>query len=206
MKNPKRFHHYRGFTLIEILVVIAIIAGLAAVSTGVIISKVKQAKITEGSNVAREITLAFDVFEQKYGYPPYVDSDNSGIVELKTDSGKGVDFLKVLMGKEQTPTINPDNKEFFTAKTAKKDRSGIVWQADGVTPAALYDPFGNPYTIIINYDEKRVDLAGTDFSGHVDKNGPLIVNATHIAVGSPGPDKTFQSSSEDSEEDDVKSW
>lgn len=60
----------RGFTLVELLVVIVIIASLAALSAPMIMGQVKKAARTEAISNSKQIGLAMFEFEQDYGSYP----------------------------------------------------------------------------------------------------------------------------------------
>ncbi len=79
--NPIR---RRGFTLVELLVVIVIIASLAALSAPMIIGQIKKADRTEAINNAKQIGLAFFSFQEEYG--SYPDKDTQTLVETNNDS------------------------------------------------------------------------------------------------------------------------
>ena len=222
MKNPSpRSTNSRAFSLIELLVVIAIIGVLAAFSYGPIMSTIKGAKIEEGNKMANDIVFAIEQFEQTYDYLPYAtksiglrddsESDNpESSVQGDLIIYRGphlAELLKVLMGKESTPDINPQNTQFFTAKTASNGVNGLEFEANGESPADLLDPWGNSFTVIIDYSgDNIIDLAGTNFQGHTDKQGsPRKIRQVAIA-GSPGPDKEFYVDGQDAPEDDVSSF
>lgn len=63
-------HTRRGFTLVELLVVIVIIAALAGLTAPMVIRQRKKADQTEAVNNARQIGLALFEFETEYGTFP----------------------------------------------------------------------------------------------------------------------------------------
>ena len=204
MKNPTHSRIHKGFSLVELLVVIAIIAVLAAASYPAITGAIRTAKITEGNKMATDLVVAIEAFEQKYGYLPYTSgSSPSGVVAYTTNSAG---LLLVLMG--QDTTINPNNTRFYEFDAASNGVKGIVYGTGGA-PTALKDPFGNDFTIYIDYTGDRVfNLTSTVFSGHTDNDGtPKIIRATSAIAGSPGPDNTFYNPSDpDLKPDDVMSF
>ena len=65
--NPIR---RRGFTLVELLVVIVIIASLAALSVPMIMGQVKKAAKAEAISNSKQIGIAMFEFESEYGSFP----------------------------------------------------------------------------------------------------------------------------------------
>ena len=197
----------KGFSLVELLVVIAIIATLAAASYPAIMGAIRTAKITEGSKMAKDLVFAIEAFEQKYDYLPYPAGTTPGGIVGYTTASAGL--LEVLMGEETTPTINPNNVRFFEFQAAKNGVNGIIYAANGTAPSALNDPFGNYFTIYIDYSRERsFDLSDTEFKGQEDNSGTsLVIRSTSAIAGSPGPDADFYDpSNPDLDPDDVKSF
>jgi prepilin-type N-terminal cleavage/methylation domain-containing protein len=200
MKNPHLSTSRRGFSLVELLVVIAIVAVLAGVAYGPIMKTVRDARIETGNKMANELVFAIEQFEQAYDYLPYIgDSAPDDVVEYSGDEvGQ---LLEILMGKEASPDLNPKNTQFFSTDEASNGVNGIEF-IGGDVPAALYDPFGNEFTIIIDYSgDNKIDIGQTKFSGHASKTA--VVRKVAIA-GSEGPDFEFYDGSND--EDDVTSF
>ena len=74
----------RGFTLVELLVVIVIIAALAGLTAPMVIRQRKKADQTEAVSNARQVGLAMFEFENEYsGYP---DKDTATAVTAATGS------------------------------------------------------------------------------------------------------------------------
>ena len=74
----------RGFTLVELLVVIVIIAALAGLTAPMVIRQRKKADQTEAVNNARQIGLALFEFETEYGSFP--DAATAKEVAKNTDT------------------------------------------------------------------------------------------------------------------------
>jgi len=90
----------KGFTLVELLVVIAIIAALAALATPVVLKQQKKAASTQAINNAKQIYLLLFEYDQDSGKYP----------EEGTDSN--TNFLAFYTGGYT------DSEEIFYAKTA----------------------------------------------------------------------------------------
>ncbi len=82
MKTNYRIH--RGFTLVELLVVIVIIAALAGLTAPMVIRQRKKADQTEAVSNARQVGLALFEFENEYG--SYPDSTTAESVKNATGS------------------------------------------------------------------------------------------------------------------------
>jgi prepilin-type N-terminal cleavage/methylation domain-containing protein len=86
MKTNIRQHG--GFTLVELLVVIVIIAALAGLSAPVILKQRKKADQTEATNNVRQIHLALFNFDSDYGSFP----DNNTAEDVKDSTGTALNF------------------------------------------------------------------------------------------------------------------
>ena len=92
----------RGFTLVELLVVIVIIASLAGLTAPMVIRQRKKADQTQAVNNARQIGFAMFEFETEYGRFP--DSNSAAEVELNTETTIPMDgddsnsYFRQLMG------------------------------------------------------------------------------------------------------------
>ena len=82
MKTNYRMRH--GFTLVELLVVIVIIAALAGLTAPMVIRQRKKADQTEAVNNARQIGMALFEFETEYGSVP--DTATATAVKDATDT------------------------------------------------------------------------------------------------------------------------
>lgn len=178
MKNPAANRPSKGFTLIELLVVITIVAVLAAMSFAGVNVALKKARTTEGNVAAAGVASAVDSFYNEYSRLP----DVSG-TELQTDSGTGVELLKILLAQEGdgSDLENPRKINFLSVKEGKGRKGGLYYGSGGSSVQGLYDPFGQPYTIVLNTnyeDVMRFSVGGRTYE----------LRDRQVAVYSPGAD------------------
>ena len=69
-------HLRRGFSLVEILVVIAIIAVLAAIAYPVANKMIKKGQIEKNRGIVMSLEMAIDQFYDEYGYYPFEPSSD----------------------------------------------------------------------------------------------------------------------------------
>ncbi len=184
----------KGFTLIEILVVIAIIAILASISYGPIIEFMEKGKEAEAKKVAKDFQIAITTFQEDYdGNLPY---DGTYPDEDTNLTSNNVNFLAVLMGAESANDINEKEKPYFTGKNAQNKRNGFV--LNGEVIQGFVDHWGNPYTMRLDYDaDKEIDTALITSPTGVYTGKQRIGTAI---VATPGKDNVFN------DEKDIKSW
>ncbi len=142
--NPIR---RRGFTLVELLVVIAIIAALAALSAPMIIGQIKRADRVEAISNAKQIGVAFLLFQEEYG--SYPDAGTQTLVEennddsdvtAATDSSNG--YFRQLFVSGVT-----ESESMFYAKT------GFTKKPDGALAADTLEAGENGFGYILNGTE-----------------------------------------------------
>jgi prepilin-type N-terminal cleavage/methylation domain-containing protein len=186
-------HRRGGFTLVELLVVIAIIAVLAGVGTPVYMKTLNNAKKEAATVFARQIEQSVSSFytdQQVMPAPAGVQSVEGG-TKFVTDSVEGLKVVNILAGLEEE--VNTRRVKYLTPKEAKAKKDGAVYNKNGTEIIGLFDPWGNPYTIVLdtNYEERiRVK------PGKVETR----LNGRRAAVYSPGQDKKYGTG------DDVKTW
>jgi prepilin-type N-terminal cleavage/methylation domain-containing protein len=98
----------KGFTLVELLVVIAIIAALAALSTPVVLKQQKKAAATEAVNNAKQHFILLFEFDQDNGaYPGAAAVNPSGVVSADSNAAFKEFFIASQI----------DSEDIFYAKT-----------------------------------------------------------------------------------------
>ncbi len=139
----------RGFTLVELLVVIAIIAVLAAAGFAGGTAAMTKAKRVSAQSVATSIATSVEQFHTEYSALPDVGKS------VRTDTAEGVKLLNILAAQDTTtPPQNARKIRFFSAKEAKgalpNARDGATYT--GNTFTGLFDPWGEPYFVELDTD------------------------------------------------------
>jgi prepilin-type N-terminal cleavage/methylation domain-containing protein len=158
----------RGFTLVELLVVIVIIAALAGLTAPMVIRQRKKADQTEAVNNAKQIGLAMFEFSDAYGSFPDSTTgeqvtENTGTT-LTFAGGASNDFFRQLIAAEISQseamfyaktnyTKKPDNVYNTSSNALSAGEVGFGYIMNGET---AFSTAGNPSRPIV-----AAPLAGT---------------------------------------------
>ena len=134
-----------GFTLVEMLVVIGMIAALAGISFPVYKSIQKKVERTQYNMMVSGISRAVENFELEYNYLPdpggAASAGMGGDCHLNTDALR-TQFITILVGQEGA--VNFKKIRFFECNEAKGGpgnyHSGIVDNGNGTS--SFYSPWG----------------------------------------------------------------
>ena len=164
----KKFHIGRGFTLVELLVVIVIIAALAGLTAPMVIRQRKKADQTEAVNNAKQIGIAMFEFENGYGsFPDSATGDqvteNTGTT-LTFAGGTSNDFFRQLIAAEIAQseamfyakanyTKKPDNVYNTSSSALAAGEVGFGYIMNG---ESAFNTSGNPSRALV-----AAPLAGT---------------------------------------------
>ncbi len=143
----------RGFTLVELLVVIVIIAALAGLTAPMVIRQRKKADQTEATSNARQIGLALFEFETAYG--SFMDSTTATSVtpntnQLTLGNSSSNDYFRQLIAADIS-----QSEAMFYAKAAYTKKPDGVFNTSGTALAQGEVGFG----YILNTD-KAFSTAG----------------------------------------------
>ena len=151
----------RGFTLVELLVVVAIILILAALIFAISMSAMRKAEKVQCLTQIRDVSTAMNSFASDYQHPPIPDAKKtSGMDAVYGDPGgtDQTDFVvAALMGKQdQLPTFpggvaaeaakaNPKGEAYWTPDFVDDKKKGV-----GRHDGRYYDPWGHEIMFAIN--------------------------------------------------------
>ena len=189
MKTRPSRRPTRGFTLVELLVVISIIIVLAAMSFGAIGIATKRQKAVTTLNDIQALSAALEAFNTEYSRMPSIGSGD----EITMEGEAGSKLLTVLLGKEDSngDMENPRQLSFLTAKiSSNKKKGGLVYNGNQVE--GMYDAWGR--ALNVRFDD--------DFDGEIQdpiKQGNIVRQKKAI-IWSFGADGKF------GDDDEVKSW
>lgn len=155
MKTTFTSRSPKGFTLIELIVVIAILGTLASISYPVIMSYMDTAKKTSATKVCTDIVEAVTRFSQdNAGALPYrtdmAKPNKQDQISLVTADNKDADMLKILTNREEDEDNRLNtNKEFYLRSDEQETKADGLYVDPNTGALGLYDPWGSPYYVIL---------------------------------------------------------
>jgi prepilin-type N-terminal cleavage/methylation domain-containing protein len=179
MKNrPSALSPRQGFTLIEVLVVIAIISLLMGMIFPSVATALNSAKKRRAANDAKQIAAAVEIFLKQYGYLPVPRTEQG----FRAGPGNG-DF-----GQEQVqPFTEDESKKIIQVLRSTPQNYNqnhqlkrvVFYDTEGAEEdGTVLDPWGNQYRIKLD----------RDFNGKVEYYSDPIQYRTSVVVVSAGPE------------------
>ena len=179
---------YHGFTLMELLVVITIIAILAGITFPAAQGVLKKARKIGAENMALQVRSAIAAYYTEYRRYP-VTSTGGGETTLRTNET----LMDILLGAEGNER-NPRRISFFAGKKAKGNVNGLITNGSG--GGRLVDPWGQELYVIMDTDNNYRVTAPFNKNG---TSGGSNEVPDSVIVWSTGPEV-------DNNDDNVTTW
>lgn len=133
----------RGFTLIELMIVVAIVAILAAIAIPAYQNYLIRAQVSEGMNLASAAEPAvWEYVSTKGAYP--TDNQSAGLVSPTSIAGKYVSQVKVsngqIIAKFNNTAANTSIRNATLVLSPVATTSSITWYCKPSTVATKYLP------------------------------------------------------------------
>jgi prepilin-type N-terminal cleavage/methylation domain-containing protein len=181
-------HTKHGFTLVELLTVIAIIGILAALLFPAIKSSLSKAEIARAHSEVKGIAMAWKTYLNEYSKWP-CDANNCPIGGQPAAEGTstGVLFDHSFVSMMQGSTVN--DPPYIASRDNPKGIPFLQIPTKSIQGGNYVDPWGRPYRMLFDLDYNNA--VKTNTTGSVNNN---------VVVWSVGPDGINFT------KDDVTSW
>ncbi len=186
----------KGFTLIELIIVIAILAILASIAYPALMSMKERPLITAANKAATDLVQGISNFKSDHnGLLPVKGSrlkeDKNDQYNLITEKGEDASLVEILTNREDKNSddiVNSSQEIYMRSDVQEARRDGLYIGDDD--KVCLYDPWGSPYYIVLTYNDSEgcIDPFTEKSTGK-----PIIVFS--LGADQAGVPEDFESSS-----------
>ncbi|MFI3244568.1 MAG: prepilin-type N-terminal cleavage/methylation domain-containing protein [Akkermansia sp.] len=159
MKTQALSSSKKGFTLIELIVVIAILAVLAGISYPTLMSMKERPLITAANKTATDLVQGINNFKSDHnGLLPIkgrrLKEDRHDQYNLITENGEDASLVEILTNREDKNSddiVNSSQEVYMRSDVQESPRDGLFISDDD--KVNLYDPWGKPYYLVLTYND-----------------------------------------------------
>ncbi len=149
----------KGFTLIELIVVIAILAVLAGIAYPTLMSMKERPLITAANKTATDLVQGINNFKSDHnGILPIkgnrLKEDKNDQYNLITENGEDASLVEILTNREDKnddDIVNSSQEVYMRSDVQESPRDGLFISDDD--KVNLFDPWGKPYYIVLTYND-----------------------------------------------------
>ncbi len=180
--NNRRHSFWRGFTLVELLVVITIIALLAGLLLPAVLNAIKKAEMTKAKGEVSALANAVDAYYHEYSKYPGQTAATADYLYNSTPQDyiflvatlRGTNITTWSTSGNQAGLSNPKQIAFLSV-----DERSIA--TNGTYQYQFVDPWGVPYNVIADWNfDNKIDNPAKQADG-------MNVYNKGVAVWSAGP-------------------
>jgi prepilin-type N-terminal cleavage/methylation domain-containing protein len=190
--KSNRIHGRAGFTLVEVVVVIAVVALLAAILAPLIAKHIDDAKLARAENEAQVLAAGLAAFYKDVGRWPTMDATGTynGVAQLATGTAANPGTAVASNGWDSDTTgATIDLLENHLYNNTPKGAAAYpitgkrAWRGPYINEAPL-DPWGTPYMVNIEATDSTTAVE----KGFVISAGPNgVMDTTEAAVRATVP-------------------
>jgi len=136
----------KGFTLIELMIVVAIIGILAAITFGVTKGVTQRAAISQARSELAALGQALEAYKKQYGDYPQTGKSAGTVTATASDTTVEGQLFNALMGKYGPKLDKIQGKQFIESAKFTLQGSALPTPGNATTVNnAFVDPWGNLY-------------------------------------------------------------
>jgi len=194
MKLQSNKTHQKGFTLVELLAVTAIVTTLFTIASVIILRHIHSSKDIEAAVMAQHFALISEKWEEDmYAYPHASSLPNSPEFDEAYLTGDNSMLMSNMLG--QNASVNKDMVNYLSAfPTVADGEGGLVLANINGNPSgggsgnaatkSLMDPWGNPFIVLFDHDldgnieapvQKKNDEFLGAYAGNIWRNCSVVM-------------------------------